>query len=80
MCTREGMAIAKAKGKLRGKQPKLSAAQQRHLLQLHREGKHTIVELAELFNVSRPTVYRVIDRARAETREMLAGVAPLRRT
>jgi predicted DNA-binding protein YlxM (UPF0122 family) len=67
-------------GKLRGTQPKLFAAQQRHLLQLHREVKHTIVELAELCNVSRPTVYRVIDRARAETRETPAGVAPLRRT
>jgi DNA invertase Pin-like site-specific DNA recombinase len=73
MRTREGMAIAKAKGKLKGKQPKLSAAQQRHLLQLHRDGKHTIVELAELFNVSRPTVYRVIDRSEAEFRERTAG-------
>jgi DNA invertase Pin-like site-specific DNA recombinase len=73
MRTREGMAIAKAKGKLKGKQPKLSAAQQRHLLQLHRDGKHTIVELAELFNVSRPTVYRVIDRSKAEFRERIAG-------
>jgi DNA invertase Pin-like site-specific DNA recombinase len=74
MRTREGMAIAKAKGKLRGKQPKLSVAQQRHLLQLHREGKHTIVELAERFNVSRPTVYRVIDRAQAKARDARAGV------
>ncbi len=28
--TREGMAIAKAKGRLRGKQPKLTAAQEKH--------------------------------------------------
>src|SRR3954468_8831572 len=31
MLTREGMAVARAKGKLRGRQPKLSAAQQAHL-------------------------------------------------
>ena len=31
MRTREGMAIARAKGKLRGKQPKLSERQQREL-------------------------------------------------
>ncbi|WP_405149137.1 recombinase family protein [Sphaerisporangium sp. NBC_01403] len=31
MRTREGMAVAKAKGKLRGKQPKLSARQQAEL-------------------------------------------------
>jgi DNA invertase Pin-like site-specific DNA recombinase len=62
MRTREGMAIAKAKGKLKGKQPKLSARQQAHLVELHQAGKHTIVELAELFNVSRPTIYRVLQR------------------
>ncbi|WP_433489870.1 recombinase family protein [Nocardia grenadensis] len=62
MRTREGMAIAKAKGKLRGKQPKLSARQRARLVELHRAGTHTIVELAELFSVSRPTVYRVLQR------------------
>jgi len=61
------MAIAKAKGKLKGKQPKLSAAQQRHLVKLHREGEHNIAELAELFGVSRPTVYRVLEKASVAT-------------
>jgi DNA invertase Pin-like site-specific DNA recombinase len=56
------MAIARAKGRLRGKQPKLSARQQAHLVQLHQSGQHTIAELAELFSVSRPTVYRVLER------------------
>lgn len=63
MRTREGMAIAKAKGKLKGKQPKLSARQQAHLVELHQAGKHTVVELAELFSVSRPTIYRALERA-----------------
>jgi DNA invertase Pin-like site-specific DNA recombinase len=63
--TREGMAIAKAKGRLRGKQPKLTAKQETHLVALHREGKHTGAELAELFNVARSTVYRAVERAAA---------------
>ncbi len=63
MRTREGMAVARAKGKLRGRQPKLSAAQQAHLVKLHGGGEHSIAELAELFSVSRPTVYRVLERA-----------------
>lgn len=62
MRTREGMAIAKAKSKLRGKQPKLSARQQQHLLQLAASGEHTIAEISELFSVSRATVYRTIAR------------------
>jgi DNA invertase Pin-like site-specific DNA recombinase len=63
--TREGMAIAKAKGKLKGRAPKLSTARQAHLLKLHAAGEHTIAELAELFEVSRQTVYRVLERAQA---------------
>ncbi|MDG4810075.1 recombinase family protein [Micromonospora sp. WMMD1120] len=65
MRTREGMAIAKAKGKLQGRAPKLSAPRQAHLVKLHAAGEHTIAELAELFEVSRPTVYRVLERATA---------------
>ena len=34
MGTREGMAIARANGKLKGKQPKLSARQRIHVLKL----------------------------------------------
>lgn len=63
MRTREGMAVAKAKGRLRGKKPKLTPAQQRHLLALHTAGEHTSGELAELFGVARATVYRTIQRA-----------------
>lgn len=63
--TREGMAIARAKGRLRGKQPKLSARQEAHLLQLHRAGEHTVGELEELFSITRSTVYRAIRRATA---------------
>jgi DNA invertase Pin-like site-specific DNA recombinase len=61
--TREGMAIARAKGKLRGKQPKLSDKQQKELCRMHGTGKYSISELAELFSISRPTVYRTLARA-----------------
>ena len=61
--TREGMAVAKAKGRLRGKQPKLSKAQEAHMVSVHLAGTHTTVELAELFGVARSTVYRAIKRA-----------------
>ena len=60
--TREGMAIAKAKGRLKGKQPKLSKMQRSHLLKLHDAGEYTQAELAELFGVSRTTVYRELQR------------------
>ena len=62
MRTREGMAIARAKGKLRGKQPKLSDKQQRELVRMHGSGEYSISDLAEVFSVSRPTVYRTLNR------------------
>ncbi|GAA4418474.1 hypothetical protein GCM10023169_08090 [Georgenia halophila] len=65
MRTREGMAVAKAKGRLRGKQPELSKAQEAHLVVLHRAGGHTTADIAELFGVARSTVYRAIQRAGA---------------
>jgi DNA invertase Pin-like site-specific DNA recombinase len=64
--TREGMQVAKAKGHLRGKQPKLSMAQQRHRMEVHQTGTHSTTELAELFNVARSTVYRTVQRKSAE--------------
>ena len=64
--TREGMAIARAKGKLRGKQPKLSEKQQKELSRMHASGDYSISDLAELFSVSRPTVYRTLHRTGAK--------------
>jgi DNA invertase Pin-like site-specific DNA recombinase len=63
MRTREGMKVARARGRLRGKQPKLSPRQEAHLVTLHKAGTHTSAELAELFSVARSTVYRAIQRA-----------------
>jgi len=63
MRTREGMKVAKAKGRLRGKPPKLSPTQETHLVGLYRAGQHTTAELAELFSVGRSTVYRAVQRA-----------------
>ena len=60
--TREGMAIARAKGKLRGKSPKLSDKQQKELRRMHDTGDYSISDLAEVFSVSRPTVYRTLGR------------------
>ena len=62
MRTRGGMAIARAKGKLRGKQPKLSDKQQRELTKMHATGDYSISDLAEVFSVSRPTIYRTLNR------------------
>lgn len=62
--TKEGMAIAKAKGRLKGKRPKLTLRQQSELRRMYDSGGYSISELGELFAVSRPTVYRVLERTK----------------
>jgi DNA invertase Pin-like site-specific DNA recombinase len=69
--TREGMRIARDKGKLRGKPPKLSDLQQRELRKMHATGEYSISDLGKLFKISRPTVYRTIRRGE----DRLAGAA-----
>jgi DNA invertase Pin-like site-specific DNA recombinase len=56
MRTREGMKVARAKGRLQGKQPKPSSRQEAHLAALHGAGEHTVGELEELYGVTRSTV------------------------
>jgi DNA invertase Pin-like site-specific DNA recombinase len=65
--TRKGMAVARAKGKLRGRQPKLSPQQQAERRRMHASGDYTIADLAELSTVSRPTVYRTLQRLHPTT-------------
>ena len=83
MRTREGMKVAKAKGRLRGKQPKLKPNQATHLLELHDLGTHTQAELAELFSVGRSTIYRRVRPAPPEAEQPfthLANQQPTQRT
>lgn len=66
--TREGMAVVRAKGKLRGRAPKLSAKQQRELVRMYGTGEYTIADLADVFTVSRANVYRTLHRASTQRR------------
>ena len=56
------MAIARSRGKPRGKQPKLSDKQQKELRRMHDTGEYSISDLAELFSMSQPPVYRTLAR------------------
>ncbi|MGH3378419.1 MAG: recombinase family protein [Actinoallomurus sp.] len=78
--TREGMAVARTKGRLRGKQPKLSPKQEAHLVKLYRAGEHTIGDLEELFPVTRSTIYRAVTRAGGHTPPPHAKREPTPRT
>jgi DNA invertase Pin-like site-specific DNA recombinase len=67
--TREGMRVAKAKGRCEASSP----SQEAHLVALHRAGDHSVAELGELFGVARSTVYRAIERDAVRRRTALPG-------
>jgi DNA invertase Pin-like site-specific DNA recombinase len=74
--TREGMQIARQNGKLRGKQSRLKPAQDREIRRMHDSGDYNVAEIAALFSVSRPTVYRSLERT-AELPPLPAGNRPV---
>ncbi|MCE0459538.1 recombinase family protein [Curtobacterium flaccumfaciens] len=67
--TKEGMRVARAKGRLQGRPPKLTPMRERLLVEMRSQvnedgtSKYTVGELAELFDVGRATVYRALERA-----------------
>lgn len=51
---------------MKGRQPKLSIKQQNELMRMHEAGEHSITDLADVFSISRPTVYRTLNRVKAQ--------------
>ncbi len=58
-----GCGIARIKGRLKGRPPKLSPAREEHVVQLYEAGEYTTSEIAKLLRISRSTVYRAVKRA-----------------
>ena len=64
--TREGLESARARGRVGGRKPKLSASQVAAVRTMyHAKGpdgrrEYTVAQIAEAFNVSRPTVYEAL--------------------
>ncbi|WP_024793414.1 recombinase family protein [Tomitella biformata] len=65
--TREGMAEAKKAGRLKGKQPRLSALQRKRLLADYESGDYSASELCEISGLSRSAMYATLRRARDES-------------
>lgn len=62
--TKEGLAVARSKGRLNGKPPKLSPRQHMKVLAEYEAGQTSPGDLAEDYGVDRATIYRTIERAK----------------
>lgn len=69
--TLEGIAIARAQGRMRGKPPKLNERRTKKLLEEYETGSATVAQLAEDYAVSRATIYRTIKRAKTKGKGVL---------
>lgn len=61
-CQREGIAIAKARGKYKGRKPSLTPARVNEVAELKANGV-TIAEIARRYGVSQPSIYRALDNS-----------------
>ena len=60
--THEGLAAARARGRVGGARAKLTAAQAKEVRKLYADGRRPM-EICELFKISRATLYRIIGPA-----------------
>ena len=58
--TYEGLAAARARGRVGGRKPSLSPDQRLLARQLYDAKEHTVQQIADMFGVSRHTVYRAL--------------------
>lgn len=69
--TLEGLAAARARGRVGGRKPKLTGKREKLAVEMYNavgddgKRKHTVTEIAEVLKVSRPTIYGTIERHRA---------------
>ena len=61
--TKDGLAAARARGRLGGRKPKLTEAQKKQVKKLYDARELTVREIASLFNITPPTVYRALENA-----------------
>lgn len=59
--TKEGLEAARARGRLGGRRSKLDADKKKAIYELYQQKKITVKALCEMFNITKPTLYKVIE-------------------
>jgi DNA invertase Pin-like site-specific DNA recombinase len=67
--TMDGLAAARARGRVGGRRPKLTADQAALAQQLYDAREKTVQQIADLFGVPRSTVYGHLDRDKTVPRQ-----------
>ncbi|MEV6028358.1 recombinase family protein [Streptomyces sp. NPDC052036] len=67
--TNGGLASARARGRIGGRRPKLTADQAALAQRLYDERERTVQQIADMFGVPRPTVYGHLDKTKTVPRQ-----------
>jgi DNA invertase Pin-like site-specific DNA recombinase len=64
--TKDGLAAARARGRLGGRKPKLTNAQILTIKKLYDEKNLSVIDIAAQFSVTRPTIYRALENLKLQ--------------
>ena len=59
--TKEGLEAARKRGNFGGRKEKLDVNQKKALYQLYQQKEMTVKSICELFNLSKPTLYKIVE-------------------
>ncbi|HEY8689632.1 MAG TPA: recombinase family protein [Clostridium sp.] len=59
--TKEGLEAARARGRKGGRKPKLDDNKKKALYELYQQKKTTVKDLCDMFSITKPTLYKVIE-------------------
>jgi len=59
--TKEGLEAARARGRKGGRKPKLDDIKKKAIYELYQQKKTTVKGLCDMFSISKPTLYKVIE-------------------
>jgi DNA invertase Pin-like site-specific DNA recombinase len=59
--TKEGLESARARGKVGGRKPKLDSNKKKVVYDLYQAKEKTLTEICDMFDITKPTLYKVIE-------------------
>ncbi len=59
--TKEGLAVARSRGKMGGRKQKLDSTKKETIYKLYQERKLSIMEICNMFSITKPTLYKVVN-------------------
>lgn len=59
--TKEGLAAARSRGRVGGRKPKLDAEKRKAIYELYIQKKITVKALCDMFEISKPTLYKIVE-------------------